>query len=92
MRQAGSASSLRNAQRAMAITQAGGGAELRGGVTMSIDKDRVEGSAKNMSGKAKEAFGKATGDQKTKADGKADQVKGKAQNAFGSAKDKAKGK
>lgn len=59
---------------------------------MSIDKDRVEGSAKNMSGKAKEAFGKVTGDQKTKTEGKADQVKGKAQNAYGSAKDKAKRK
>nr|WP_109666827.1 CsbD family protein [Roseicyclus mahoneyensis] len=57
-----------------------------------MDKDRVEGSTKNISGKAKEAFGKATGDQKTKTEGKADQVKGKAQNAYGSAKDKAKGK
>ena len=59
---------------------------------MSVDKNRTEGSARNVKGKAKEAFGKATGDQKTKADGKADQAKGKAQNAVGSAKDKAKGK
>ena len=59
---------------------------------MSLDKDRVKGSAKTVAGKNKEAFGKATGDKKTQAEGKADQAEGKAQNALGSAKDKAKGK
>ncbi len=41
-----------------------------------VDKDRIEGSAKNLGGKAKEAFGKATGDAKTTAEGKADQARG----------------
>jgi uncharacterized protein YjbJ (UPF0337 family) len=59
---------------------------------MAIDKDRVKGSAKNLGGKAKEAFGKVTGDAKTEADGKADQVEGKVQNAWGSLKDSLKEK
>ena len=58
---------------------------------MPIDKDRVEGSAKNLGGKAKEAFGKVTGDAKTEAEGKMDQAKGKAQNAIGGIKDTLKG-
>ena len=52
-----------------------------------MDKDRVEGSAKNFKGKVKEAAGKVTGDAKLKSEGKADQVAGKVQNAFGGAKD-----
>jgi uncharacterized protein YjbJ (UPF0337 family) len=59
---------------------------------MAIDKDRVKGSAKNLGGKAKEAFGKVTGDAKTEAEGKADQVEGKVQNAWGSVKDSLKEK
>ena len=59
---------------------------------MSVDKDRKEGSATNIAGKAQEAFGKATGDRKTNSDGKADQAEGKAQNTVGSIKDAAKGK
>ncbi len=51
------------------------------------DHDRVEGAAKNLGGKAKEAAGKVTGDEKLKAEGRADQVEGKVQNAFGGAKD-----
>jgi uncharacterized protein YjbJ (UPF0337 family) len=60
--------------------------------TMGVDKDRVEGSAKNMGGKLKEGLGKATGDSKTEAEGKADQAKGKVQNAVGGIKDSLKGK
>jgi len=60
--------------------------------TMGIDKDRVEGSAKNMGGKLKEGLGKATGDSKTEAEGKTDQAKGKVQNAVGGIKDTLKGK
>ncbi len=59
---------------------------------MPIDKDRVEGSAKNMKGKAKEGFGKLTGDAKTEAEGRAEQSKGKAQNAAGSVKDTLRGR
>ena len=52
-----------------------------------MDRDRVEGAAKNMKGKAKEAVGKLTGDAKLKSEGKADQVAGKVQNAVGGMKD-----
>ncbi len=47
------------------------------------DKDRVEGSAKNMGGKLKEGVGNVTGDSKMKTEGKADQAEGKVQNAVG---------
>lgn len=51
------------------------------------DHDRVEGAAKNMGGKVKEAAGDVTGDHKLKTDGKADQMEGKVQNAVGGVKD-----
>lgn len=51
------------------------------------DHDRVEGAAKNIGGKIKEAAGKLTGDEKLKAEGRADQVAGKVQNAVGGLKD-----
>jgi uncharacterized protein YjbJ (UPF0337 family) len=54
------------------------------------DKDRVEGSAKNIGGKVKEGFGKLTGDSKTQAEGKADQAEGKVQNTIGGIKDSVK--
>jgi uncharacterized protein YjbJ (UPF0337 family) len=52
-----------------------------------MDKDRVEGVAKQMKGGVKEAAGKLTGDAKLEAEGKADKVAGKVQNAIGGAKD-----
>ncbi|MNH48597.1 hypothetical protein D3C85_776050 [compost metagenome] len=51
------------------------------------DHDRVEGAAKNIGGKIKEAAGKVTGDEKLKAEGRADQVEGKVQNTVGGLKD-----
>ena len=51
------------------------------------DHDRVEGAAKNIGGKIKEAAGKVTGDEKLKAEGRAEQVEGKVQNAVGGVKD-----
>lgn len=51
------------------------------------DHDRIEGAAKNIGGKIKEAAGKVTGDSKLQAEGKADQVEGKVQNAVGGVKD-----
>ena len=51
------------------------------------DHDRVEGAAKNIGGKIKEAAGKVTGDTKLQAEGKADQVEGKVQNTVGGVKD-----
>ena len=51
------------------------------------DQDRIDGTAKNLGGKAKELAGKVTGDEKLKAEGRADQVSGKVQNAVGGLKD-----
>ena len=53
-----------------------------------VDRDRVEGAAKNLGGKIKEAAGKVTGDEKLKREGQADQVVGKVQNTGGGLKDK----
>jgi uncharacterized protein YjbJ (UPF0337 family) len=52
-----------------------------------MDKDRINGSANQAKGTAKEALGKMTGDSKLKAEGAADKAKGKVQNAIGGAKD-----
>lgn len=52
-----------------------------------MDKDRIEGVAKQAKGNVKEAVGKIVGDAKLTADGKTDKVEGKIQNAFGGAKD-----
>lgn len=53
-----------------------------------MDKDRIDGSIKQGTGKLKETAGKALGDEKLKDEGKADQVKGKVQNVVGGVKDK----
>lgn len=55
------------------------------------DQDRIDGAAKTMGGKFKEAAGNVTGDEKLKAEGKADQVSGKVQNAVGGLKDTLRG-
>ena len=52
-----------------------------------MDKDRVEGSGKKMSGSVKEAAGKITGDTKTQNEGAAQKAAGKVQSAVGGAKD-----
>jgi uncharacterized protein YjbJ (UPF0337 family) len=52
-----------------------------------MDKDRIEGSAKQAKGAVKDAVGKATGDTKLQGEGKADKAEGKVQNAIGGAKD-----
>ena len=52
-----------------------------------MDKDRVEGIARQGKGAVKEAVGKITGDEKMKAEGKMDKIAGKAQNAVGGIKD-----
>jgi len=52
-----------------------------------MDKDRVKGAAKNVTGKVKTAVGKALGDEKLKNEGRTDQVKGKVQNVVGGIKD-----
>ncbi len=52
-----------------------------------MDKDRIEGSAKQIKGSIKETIGKAVGDAKLESDGKADKIAGKVQNAIGGLKD-----
>ena len=56
-----------------------------------VDRDRVEGAAKNVGGKIKEAAGKITGDEKLKREGQADQAAGTVQNAVGGIKDAIRG-
>lgn len=55
-----------------------------------MDKDRVEGTAKQAKGSIKDAAGKVLGDTKLQAEGKADKAAGKVQNAVGGLKDKAR--
>jgi uncharacterized protein YjbJ (UPF0337 family) len=52
-----------------------------------MDKDRIEGSAKQAKGAVKVAVGKAIGDAKLTAQGRGDKAEGKIQNALGGAKD-----
>ncbi len=52
-----------------------------------VDKDRIEGVAKQAKGAIKEAMGKVTGDARTEAEGKAEKLAGRIQTAAGSAKD-----
>ena len=57
-----------------------------------MDKDRIEGSAKQLKGSVKETVGKAVGDSKLESEGKADKFAGKIQNAVGGLKDALRGK
>ena len=52
-----------------------------------MNKDRVEGIGKKVTGSVKEAIGKVTGDTKLQAEGAADKAAGTAQNTVGGAKD-----
>jgi uncharacterized protein YjbJ (UPF0337 family) len=52
-----------------------------------MDKDRIEGTAKQVKGSIKETVGKIAGDQKLETEGKIDKATGKVQNAVGGAKD-----
>jgi uncharacterized protein YjbJ (UPF0337 family) len=56
-----------------------------------MDKDRTEGSGKQLKGDVKQTAGDLTGDQKMKSEGAMDKAKGKAQNAVGGVKDTLKG-
>ncbi|MGB3614880.1 MAG: CsbD family protein [Elainellaceae cyanobacterium] len=53
-------------------------------------EDRAEATAKNIEGKAQEAFGKVTGDSKHEAAGKSKQVEAKAEHAKEDVKDNVK--
>ena len=49
--------------------------------------DKAANTADKLTGKAKEATGKVTGNERLQAEGKADQVKGDAKQAFEKTKD-----
>jgi uncharacterized protein YjbJ (UPF0337 family) len=53
----------------------------------TMDKDRIEGAAKQAKGTVKEVVGKVVGDSKLTAEGKTEKVEGKIQNAIGGIKD-----
>lgn len=53
-------------------------------------EDRAKATAKNIEGKAQEAFSEVTGDPKDKAEGQAKQVDAKAQHAKEDIKDSVK--
>lgn len=57
-------------------------------MTDSGTGDRIEGKFDEMKGDVKQAWGDATGDDRTKAEGMGDEVKGKAKQAWGDIKDK----
>jgi uncharacterized protein YjbJ (UPF0337 family) len=57
-----------------------------------MDKDRIEGVARQAKGAIKAAIGKATGDAKLEADGKIEKAAGEMQNAVGGFKDTLRGK
>lgn len=52
-----------------------------------MDRDRTEGSMKNIKGRVKEGLGKALGDSKMEAEGKMDKTEGRIQNTVGGMKD-----
>jgi uncharacterized protein YjbJ (UPF0337 family) len=52
-----------------------------------MDKDRIKGSIDQTKGAAKDALGKAIGNDKLRAEGKFDKVKGKVEKEVGQAKD-----
>jgi uncharacterized protein YjbJ (UPF0337 family) len=56
-----------------------------------MDKDRIEGAAKQVKGSVKEGLGELTGDAKLKSEGSADKLAGKVQNTFGGVKDTLRG-
>ena len=55
-----------------------------------MDKNRIEGLAKEAAGSVKEAIGKLTGDASTEAEGKVEKLEGKAQAAVGKGVDTVK--
>jgi uncharacterized protein YjbJ (UPF0337 family) len=48
-----------------------------------LDEKRVKGKARNLGGKAEEAWGDVTGDARTQAEGAIDQAAGAAQDFYG---------
>jgi uncharacterized protein YjbJ (UPF0337 family) len=55
-----------------------------------MDENRVEGTARKVSGKVQEGVGRVTGDAQTHAEGLANQAAGTAQDLYGQATDTAR--
>lgn len=55
-----------------------------------MDKNKIAGSTKEVTGAAKEAVGKVIGDAKLQSDGKTEKAVGKLQNAVGGVNDAAR--
>jgi len=55
-----------------------------------MDKNRVEGKAKDIKGRVKRQVGEWTGDSQMQSEGTMDQAEGKVQNAWGKVKDAAR--
>jgi uncharacterized protein YjbJ (UPF0337 family) len=55
-----------------------------------MDKDRIAGGAKKVTGAIKEGVGRATGDRQTEAEGRAEKAAGRVQSAVGKTKDAAR--
>jgi uncharacterized protein YjbJ (UPF0337 family) len=56
---------------------------------ITMDENRISGTAKNIGGKVEEGFGRVSGDSKTQAEGIVKQVSGTAQDMYGQARDTA---
>ena len=56
-----------------------------------MDKDKIDGAAKQAKGSVKEAIGKLTGNTKVQAEGTAEKAAGKVQSTSGKVKYKARG-
>jgi uncharacterized protein YjbJ (UPF0337 family) len=54
----------------------------------SGDRDRMEGTVEEVKGRAKQAWGAMTDDERMKAEGMVDETKGRAQQMLGDIKDK----
>jgi uncharacterized protein YjbJ (UPF0337 family) len=57
---------------------------------ITMDENRLAGTARNVGGKVEEGIGRVTGDARTQAEGVANQVRGKAQDLYGQAADTAR--
>jgi uncharacterized protein YjbJ (UPF0337 family) len=55
-----------------------------------MDKNRIDGSIKEVTGSAKQTVGKVIGDAKLQSDGKTEKAVGKIQNAVGGVNDAVK--
>jgi uncharacterized protein YjbJ (UPF0337 family) len=60
--------------------------------SMSVDRDRLAGSGKQVAGSVKDSVGSVLGDTKLQAEGKLDKAEGRAQNTVGGIKDTLRGK